>query len=617
MAVTPIRRRDPYVRLLFGAAAAAMALLAVLVPGRFLHADNFASMAIQMSELGLYSVAMTLSLLIGGIDLSVVAVANLAAILAALTVRAMVPAGAGALTAAAGFTTALIVALATGVGVGAINGLLIARLGVPAILATLGTMTFFSGIAFGVTGGSAMSGLPDSLTGVGDSGGRRRAGVVPGFPAVWLAADVLVRRTAFGAEMILVGTSVRVARFSGIATGRVVFRTHLLTALIASIAGFSSLMRTNSANADYGGTYVLLAILVSVLGGVSVTGGSGRLIGVLWALVILQLLSTGFNMLLLFRLRRQFFPRLRVGFLAPPHHVADEPPSRRPVTRRSETMVSSSAPKSRKAYILERISAEDSISVAALAETLSVSEMTIRRDLAALEREGLLKRVHGGAVSGFGRSYEPPYALRAVQAVAAKQAIARAAAAMVSDGDSVALDVGSTVYEIARLLSHRRGLTVITPSVRVLGLFLKNKDVRTIVSGGVLRTGEESLVGRSRLSRLPRPVRRQAVSGSRRNRRRKRPVGVQLGRRAGKTLDDPERQGSHRRGQLLEVRRHRLRPHRGHRRHPRGGHRSAARRKISPGPSPPTRCASWIADAGSSDDPSSAEPTLSDCNERS
>jgi DeoR/GlpR family transcriptional regulator of sugar metabolism len=153
------------------------------------------------------------------------------------------------------------------------------------------------------------------------------------------------------------------------------------------------------------------------------------------------------------------------------------------------------AAKSRKAHILERVSAEESISVADIAETLGVSEMTIRRDLAELEKEGLLKRVHGGAVSSFGRAYEPPYALRNAQLAGAKQAIARAAADMVVEGDSVALDVGSTVHEVARFLSRRRGLTVITPSVRVLELFLRNKDVRTIVSGGVLRTGEESLVG--------------------------------------------------------------------------------------------------------------------------
>jgi DeoR family transcriptional regulator, fructose operon transcriptional repressor len=149
----------------------------------------------------------------------------------------------------------------------------------------------------------------------------------------------------------------------------------------------------------------------------------------------------------------------------------------------------------RKAHILERISAEESLSVADLSETLGVSEMTIRRDLAELEKEGLLKRVHGGAVSSFGRSYEPPLTLRNAQSVAAKRAIARVAADMVTEGDSVALDVGSTVYEVARHLSQRRGLTVVTPSVRVLGLFLRNKDIRTIVTGGMLRPGEESLVG--------------------------------------------------------------------------------------------------------------------------
>jgi DeoR/GlpR family transcriptional regulator of sugar metabolism len=154
-----------------------------------------------------------------------------------------------------------------------------------------------------------------------------------------------------------------------------------------------------------------------------------------------------------------------------------------------------SAAENRKAHIVERISAGESISVAGLAETLGVSEMTIRRDLAELEKEGLLKRVHGGAVSSFGRSYEPPYALRHGQAIDAKQRIARLAADMVVEGDSVALDVGSTVFEVARLLSRRRGLTVVTPSVRVLNLFLRNKEVRTIVTGGMLRNGEESLVG--------------------------------------------------------------------------------------------------------------------------
>ncbi len=152
-------------------------------------------------------------------------------------------------------------------------------------------------------------------------------------------------------------------------------------------------------------------------------------------------------------------------------------------------------PGSRKAHILEKISAEESISVADLAADLDVSEMTIRRDLAELEREGLLKRVHGGAVSNVARGYEPPFLLRDTQAVLAKSAIGKLAAGLVAEGDSIALDVGSTVVEVARHLSGRRGLTIISPSLRVVQHFIDNKDVRMIVAGGVLRIGEESLVG--------------------------------------------------------------------------------------------------------------------------
>lgn len=149
----------------------------------------------------------------------------------------------------------------------------------------------------------------------------------------------------------------------------------------------------------------------------------------------------------------------------------------------------------RKTHILRKISAEESITVTDLAAGLDVSEMTIRRYLAELESEGLLKRVHGGAVSSHGRSYEPPYALRNSQAVDAKQRIAKAAAAMVEEGDSLALDVGSTVFAIAGELAGRRGLTVMTPSMRIVNLFIKNKDIRLIVPGGILRHGEESLIG--------------------------------------------------------------------------------------------------------------------------
>jgi simple sugar transport system permease protein len=291
--------KDPYVKVLGIVAVLLLVALSVAIPDRFLDRDNFASMAVQLSELGILSVAMTFSLLIGGIDLSVVSVANLSAILAGLVIKKLAPGECTDAQAYGALAAGVITGLAAGGVVGYINGLLISKIGVPSILATLGTMTVAAGLAFGVTNGSSVSGLPDQLVNLGN-------GSLLGIPVpfvvfllVWLAADILVRRTSFGVSMILVGTSLKAARFSGIPTHRVITGTHMMTALFAAITGLVSLLRTNSAHADYGGTYVLLSILVSVLGGVSVVGGAGKLLGVLWALIILQSLSTGFNMLLL------------------------------------------------------------------------------------------------------------------------------------------------------------------------------------------------------------------------------------------------------------------------------------------------------------------------------
>jgi simple sugar transport system permease protein len=307
--------RDLYVLTLAVVAVLLFAVLGATLPNRFLDTDNLASMAVQLSELGLFSVAMTLSLLIGGIDLSVAAVANLSAILAAYVIQAVAPAGSPPAQVWLAGGAALGTVLLTGGFVGWLNGLLIARIGVPSILATLGTMTLFSGLAFGITGGSAVSGLPEQLI---DFANGSLIGVPTTFllfALVWLIVDLIVRKTAFGGAIMLVGASLRVARFSGVHVGSVIIRTHMLSAVIAALAGLASLLRTNSANADYGGSYVLLAILVAVLGGISVAGGAGKLIGVLWAVLILQLLSTGFNMLLLYVSDGNFFRDFVWGFL--------------------------------------------------------------------------------------------------------------------------------------------------------------------------------------------------------------------------------------------------------------------------------------------------------------
>lgn len=145
--------------------------------------------------------------------------------------------------------------------------------------------------------------------------------------------------------------------------------------------------------------------------------------------------------------------------------------------------------------ILSAVEVQGTVRVAELAKQLNVTEMTIRRDLSLLERQGLLKRVHGGGISARGRSYEPTLQLRKTEHIAEKQRIARIACEFIKEGDFIALDVGSTTYELARHLVDRHNLTVITPSLLIANLLANQPGLRLILPGGIVRPGETSMIG--------------------------------------------------------------------------------------------------------------------------
>lgn len=104
---------------------------------------------------------------------------------------------------------------------------------------------------------------------------------------------------------------------------------------------------------------------------------------------------------------------------------------------------------------MERLRDADQVAVADLASATGASEMTVRRDLDHLAARGVLRRVHGGAVPAAPSGIEPPFAARATEAVAAKRAIAAAAAELIRDGETIVLDSGTTALELARLLRGR------------------------------------------------------------------------------------------------------------------------------------------------------------------
>ncbi|ETK37906.1 decarboxylase [Microbispora sp. ATCC PTA-5024] len=136
----------------------------------------------------------------------------------------------------------------------------------------------------------------------------------------------------------------------------------------------------------------------------------------------------------------------------------------------------------------------DSVSVAELAATYGVSEMTIRRDLDELAQQGVVRRVRGGALSLLLRGEEPPFGVREREAVEAKRRIGAEVAALLADGEAVLLDGGTTVLEVARAVRDRR-LTVLPLALQAAQELAAAPRVRLVLPGGEVRHGEMNFVG--------------------------------------------------------------------------------------------------------------------------
>ena len=289
------KRVDAVDRRLLILLAALVLVFGLLLGDRLFDATSFRSMAFQLPELGILSIAMMVALLSGGLDLSIIATANLVALTVAF-IFSFVPAEPGV-----AWALWQLLALATGLAlalvIGAVNGVIIAYLGVSPIMATLGAMMVIKGISIGVTRGGILSGFPEPILFIGNGTVFGIPVVMLIFVAVALVMSIVLRSTRFGQTLNMLGSNEAATRYSGIDTRRTIVCTYMISSLLAAIAGVVMMSRFNSANASYGESYLLVTILAAVLGGVSPAGGFGKMGGLVLALVILQLISTCFNLL--------------------------------------------------------------------------------------------------------------------------------------------------------------------------------------------------------------------------------------------------------------------------------------------------------------------------------
>lgn len=267
-----------------------VAIMSVATNGRFLSKNNMQAMLFLTPELGVLSLGIMMAMIVGGIDLSIVSIANLSSIVSAHIILSM---GGGFFSIVLGSMVGLLV----GALCGAFNGFLISRVKVHPILVTLGTFQLFQGVSIVITRGSAITNLPEMLINFGNSS---LLGVPYPFMVlllVWYSLSFTMNRTSFGQSLYLIGTNYKASIYSALDSDKHLNKVYTIVGVLAAIAGMIMLSRTNSAKADYGSSYTLQTILICMLGGVSWSGGVGKSTNVIISVFILQFLSSGFGLL--------------------------------------------------------------------------------------------------------------------------------------------------------------------------------------------------------------------------------------------------------------------------------------------------------------------------------
>ena len=253
----------------------------------FLNAWNLSDATFNFTEKALIAFAMAMLIIAGEIDLSVASIIALASTAMGL-----------AMTAGAGMPVIVAVGLATGLLCGMVNGVLVAGMGLPSIVVTIGTMSLFRGLSYIVLGDKAFTGYPKDFAYFGQG----YVYWVISFEFVLFALCglgfyVLLHRTNFGRAVYAIGNNPTAALFSGIRVQRIRFILFLLTGLMSGIAAVCLTSRLGSTRPSIATGWELEVVTMVVLGGVSILGGSGRMPGVVLAAFIMGLVTFGFGLL--------------------------------------------------------------------------------------------------------------------------------------------------------------------------------------------------------------------------------------------------------------------------------------------------------------------------------
>jgi Ribose/xylose/arabinose/galactoside ABC-type transport systems, permease components len=289
--------KNRYSVMLFGLMILLLLFFSVTKGGTLWTFGTWNGIFMQFPEYGLMTLGVMFCFILGDIDMSFVALGDFASIMAVQYMAGHVTEEMQNKQVIGFIIVALFIAAAIGVVGGIINGVLIAYLNIPPVMATIAMSLVWLGLSTALTKGYAVTGVPALYTQIGHT---MLLGFLPVplliFIIVFLLSVFILKYTTYGKKLYLTGTNLKAAKFSAINTKAMIIGTFVLCDVICCMGALLMVSTMNSAKADYGSSYVMRVILILVLAGVLPDGGMGKILNVLLSVVAIQIIASGVNM---------------------------------------------------------------------------------------------------------------------------------------------------------------------------------------------------------------------------------------------------------------------------------------------------------------------------------
>ena len=297
MKIKEYLKKNQYTSILLVMMAVVLVFFTITKGGTLWNIGTWKGIVMQFPEYGVMTIGVMFCFIAGLMDMSFVMLGNFACILGVQFMASRVTEDMSNGRVVLIILEAFVIIMLVGAVGGVINGLLVSKLGIPPVMATIAMQMVWLGISTGLTQGYTVSGVPSLYI---DFGHKMLFGFLPVPMLIFLIcfaiAAFLLKYTVYGEKLYMLGTNTKAAKFSAINTDRMIIGTFVICDMFCCLGSMLMVSTLGSAKADYGESYVMRIILILVLAGVLPDGGMGKIINVFLSIVIIQIIASGVNM---------------------------------------------------------------------------------------------------------------------------------------------------------------------------------------------------------------------------------------------------------------------------------------------------------------------------------